>query len=60
MNLRNRKTRIAIVLAIAVVAAFVAWRTKETPPGHKPCVEGREEEKDDSGKIIRITRTRCG
>ncbi|MES2987807.1 MAG: hypothetical protein V4808_07865 [Pseudomonadota bacterium] len=58
MNWRNRKARIAIVLAIAVIAAFVAWRTS-TPKGRPPCVPGREEIKDAAGKIIEIKRTEC-
>lgn len=58
MKWRDRKVRIAIVLAIAVVAAFVAWRTS-TPKEAPPCVPGRQEVKDSSGKIIEIKRTEC-
>lgn len=58
MSWNRRKIRIGIVLAIAVVAAFYAWRTS-TPTGLPPCVPGREEIKDDSGKIIEIKRTEC-
>lgn len=54
----NRKTRLAIILAIAVVAAVVAWRTSER--GAAPvCTEDRVVEKDDSGKVTKITRTHC-
>jgi hypothetical protein len=58
MGLRNRKIRLAIVLALAVVAAFVAWRTSQTV-APKPCEPGRHEEKDASGKVIKVTRTTC-
>ena len=59
MNWRNRKIRIAIVLAIAVVAAVVAWRTGQVTGSGAACVEDRKEEKDSSGKIIKITRKHC-
>lgn len=56
---RNRKLRLGIVLAIAIVAAFVAWRTNQTTPRKPPCEPGRHEEKDASGKVIKVTRTTC-
>ncbi len=59
MNRRNRKLRLGIVLAIAVVAAFFAWRTS-TPKDRPACVPGREEVKDDGGNVIEIKRTSCG
>jgi hypothetical protein len=59
MNLRNRKIRLAIVLAIAVIAAFVAWRTSQAEKRVAPCEPGRHEEKDMSGKVIKVTRTTC-
>ncbi|HEX8302411.1 hypothetical protein [Sphingomonas sp.] len=59
MNWRNRKTRIAIVLAFAVLAAFVAWRTS-TPVEAGNCQAGREEVKDASGKVVEIRRHECG
>lgn len=59
MNLRSRKLRIALVLALAVFAAVVAWRTNQTP-GVKPCEPGRHEEKDASGKVVAISRKTCG
>ena len=52
---RNRKVRIAIVLTIAIVAAFISWRTN-TPKG---CEEGRKEIRDEAGKVTRIERTYC-
>ncbi|MBX3564554.1 MAG: hypothetical protein KF730_08265 [Sphingomonas sp.] len=58
MNWRNRKVRIAIVLAIAMIAAFVAWRTS-TPKEQPACVPGRAEVKDASGKVTEIKRTTC-
>lgn len=54
-NPRNRKVRIAIVLTIAIVAAFISWRTS-TPKG---CEEDRKEIRDDAGKITKIERTYC-
>jgi len=59
MGLRNRKIRLAIVLAIAVVAAFVAWRTSQAEKRQPPCEPGRHEEKDASGKVTKVTRTTC-
>jgi membrane protein implicated in regulation of membrane protease activity len=59
MNLRNRKIRLAIVLAIAVVAAVVAWRTSQAEKSQPPCEPGRHEEKDTGGKVIKVTRTTC-
>jgi hypothetical protein len=58
MDWRSRKVRIAIVLALAVFAAFTAWRMGDGA-GKKPCVPGRQEEKDASGKVIRITHITC-
>lgn len=57
MNWRDRKVRFAIVLAIAVMAAFVAWRTSQPEPG--ACTPGREEVKDAGGKVVEIKRTAC-
>lgn len=59
MNFRNRKIRQGIVIALAVVAAFVAWRMQTAEPKRPPCVPGREEVKDSSGKITEIKRTVC-
>lgn len=60
MKTPPRKIRIAIILAIAVVVAFVSWRTSAPQqPAEKKCVPGRHEEKDASGKVIRVTRTTC-
>jgi len=58
MSWRNRKLRLALVLALAIITAWTAWRTSQTPE-HKPCVPGRFEEKDTSGKVVKITRTAC-
>lgn len=58
MNFRNRKIRLGIVLALAVVAAVFAWRTS-TPKAPPPCVPGRQEVKDASGTIVEIKRTEC-
>lgn len=59
MMFRNRKIRLAIVLAIAVFAAFFAWRTNQVDARRPPCEPGRHEEKDASGKVIKVTRTTC-
>lgn len=59
MNWRDRKVRIAIVLAIAVFAAFMAWRTGNLGSKKPACVPGREEVKDASGKVVEIKRHTC-
>ena len=56
---RNRRLRLGIVLGIAVIAAFVAWRTNQAETRKPPCEPGRHEEKDASGKVIKVTRTTC-
>lgn len=56
---RNRKLRLGIVLALAVFAAFYAWRTSQVEQRRPPCEPGRHEEKDASGKVIKVTRTTC-
>jgi len=57
---RNRKLRLGIVLAIAVFAAFYAWRTNQIDTSKRPpCEPGRHEEKDADGKVIKVTRTTC-
>jgi hypothetical protein len=56
---RNRKLRLGIVLAIAVFAAFYAWRTSQDAGRRPPCEAGRHEEKDAGGKVIKVTRTTC-
>lgn len=58
MNWRNRKLRLALVLALAIFSAVVAWRTSQAPKP-KPCEPGRHEEKDTNGKVVKITRTHC-
>ena len=58
MDWRSRKIRIGFVLALAVIAAVVAWRTS-TPKSRPPCVPGREETRDAAGKVIEIKRTEC-
>jgi hypothetical protein len=57
---RRRMLRLAIVLAIAVAAAWFAWRTsEERRPKAEPCVPGREEVKDSSGNVTEIIRRTC-
>jgi hypothetical protein len=55
---RNRKLRLAVVLALAVFAAFFAWRSQDRS-AQPQCSPGRIEEKDASGKVVKITRTEC-
>jgi hypothetical protein len=54
----DRKLRLAVVLTIAVVVAVVAWRMGD---GRRagPCESGRWEEKDASGKVVKISRKEC-
>jgi hypothetical protein len=59
MSWRNRKLRLALVLGLAIVVMVVAWRTSQAPRV-KPCEPGRHEEKDASGKVVKVTRTLCG
>jgi hypothetical protein len=59
VNWRNRRLRTALILAVAVFVAFTAWRTGQTDGKAKPCEAGRQEEKDASGKVVRITHTTC-
>ena len=58
MRWPNRKIRIAVVLALAIVVAYVAWRTSERKP-QPPCESGRWEEKDASGAVTKISRKAC-
>ncbi|WP_440846938.1 hypothetical protein [Sphingomonas sp. 22176] len=45
------------MLTLAIVAAVVAWRApQKRDPG---CVPGRQEERDQSGKVVRIRHTEC-
>lgn len=59
MQGRSRRVRIAIVLALAVFAAFFAWRNSPYATRKPPCEPGRHEEKDSSGKVVKITNTTC-
>ena len=59
MNWRNRRVRLALVLTLAIIAGFFAWRTAGQGPKRPPCTPGRHEEKDASGKVVRITNTQC-
>lgn len=55
---RRLKVRLAVVLALAIIAAVVAWRSASVP--QKPaCTTERHEERDSSGKVVRITHTEC-
>jgi len=43
------------------VALYVGWRTGgfDQTPEQKPCEAGRNEIKDDKGKVVQVTRTTC-
>jgi hypothetical protein len=63
-NVRGRFTprRIALIIALATVLAWVGWRTGafEGAPEKKPCEAGRQEIRDNDGKVIQVIRTTCG
>ncbi|WP_157084500.1 hypothetical protein [Sphingomonas pituitosa] len=54
---RRLKVRLAVVLTLAIIAAVVAWRSAPVRDG--ACTPGRHEERDASGKLVRITHTEC-
>lgn len=54
---RRLKVRLAVVLTLAIIAAVVAWRS--SPEHDTACTPGRHEERDASGKLVRITHTDC-
>jgi hypothetical protein len=57
---RNRKLRLAIVIGVALVAIYVAWRMEQArQPEREPCVPGRQVETDASGKVVSITNRIC-
>ncbi|HSX55802.1 MAG TPA: hypothetical protein VLG14_10920 [Sphingomonas sp.] len=58
---RFDKRRLVLIAALAGVALYVGWRTGgfEQQPEQKPCVAGRNEVKDDKGKVVQVTRTTC-
>lgn len=62
-KLKGRFTprRIALILALAAIVAWVGWRTGafDPQPKPKPCEAGRQEIKDDSGKVVQVIRTVC-
>ncbi|OAN59840.1 hypothetical protein [Sphingomonas sp. TDK1] len=59
MSSRRLKVRLAAVLTLAIVAAVVAWRSAPTRSGALGCTPGRQEERDASGKVVRIRHTEC-
>ena len=63
-KLKGRFTprRIALIVALALIVAWVGWRTGafEGPPRKPPCEAGRKEIKDNKGKVIQVIRTTCG
>ncbi len=59
MTPQNRKARLAIALAVAVLVAFVAWRSGPGSGRQDGCVPSRIEEKDANGKVTRINSVVC-
>jgi hypothetical protein len=61
MSWRNRRLRLALVVAIAVTAAIIVFQQNREGAGEPPpCKPGKQVEKDAAGTVIRITRTSCG
>lgn len=58
---RFNARRLVLLAALAGVMLYVGWRTGgfEQKPEEKPCVAGRNEIKDDKGKVVQVTRTTC-
>lgn len=59
---RFNSRRLLLIAALAGVALYVGWRTGVMDggqPEQKPCVAGRNEVKDDKGKVVQVTRTTC-
>jgi hypothetical protein len=54
--------RFALIVALAAAMAWVGWRTGafESEPQNKPCEAGRQEIKDNTGKVTQVIRTTCG
>lgn len=62
-KLKGRFTprRMALIIALAAIVAWVGWRSGafEAQPAEKPCVAGRQEIKDNAGKVVQVIRTTC-
>ncbi|PKP92317.1 MAG: hypothetical protein CVT77_09425 [Alphaproteobacteria bacterium HGW-Alphaproteobacteria-16] len=58
---RFTKRRVALLIGLAAAMLWMGWRTGgfDTQPEQKPCVEGRQEIKDDAGKVVQVIRTTC-
>lgn len=58
---RFDKRRLVLLAALAGVMLYVGWRTGgfDRKPEEKPCVAGRNEIKDDKGKVVQVVRTTC-
>lgn len=63
-RLKGRFTprRIALIVALAAIVAWVGWRTGafDGQPQRKPCEAGRQEITDGNGKVLQVIRTICG
>jgi hypothetical protein len=59
---RFNSRRVALIIALAAVALYVGWRSGgfDGQPAKKPCEAGRQEIKDDKGKVTQVIRTTCG
>lgn len=62
-ELRARFTprRIGLIVALAAIALWAGWRMGafEGEPQTKPCEAGRQEIKDDKGRVVQVIRTTC-
>lgn len=58
---RFNTRRLVLLAALAGVMLYVGWRTGgfDQTPEPKPCVAGRQEIKDDKGKVVQVVRTTC-
>lgn len=58
---RFNSRRLLLIVALAAVALYVGWRTGgfDQQPEQKPCEAGRKEIKDNTGKVVQVTRTTC-
>lgn len=58
---RFNTRRLVLLVALAGVALYVGWRTGgfDQTPQQKPCEAGRKEIKDNTGKVVQVTRTTC-
>jgi hypothetical protein len=56
---RSRLLRRLLVIGFAFGVAFLFWRLSPMPNSRQKCEPSRVEEKDASGKIVKITERKC-